>query len=247
MEKAVAFDQKRVAFAFRDADPIEIIRWGVTTLGASSLAFACSFGYEDVALVDMILKVDQNVDIFFINTHLLFSETHQVKRQLEEKYGCSFLEITPQLTLDQQSKRYGDELWKRDPNQCCSLRKVAPLKGVLSHYKGWMTGIRREQSKTRAHTEVVEWDETFGLWKLNPLAYWKEKQVWDYIHQHQIPYNPLHDQHYPSIGCYPCTQPVKPGEDPRSGRWAGFVKVECGLHPSSQKNNKLKRGKHVDV
>lgn len=240
MTKTASFDHKKIAHELKGAHPNEIIRWGVETLGASSLTLACSFGYEDVALVDMVLKVDKKVDIFFLNTNLLFSETHQVKEQLERKYGCSFIEVKPRLTLDEQSERYGDQLWKRDPHQCCSVRKVSPLQRVLSNYQGWITGIRREQSETRAYTDVVEWDRVFNLWKLNPLAYWKDQQVWDYIHQHQIPYNPMHDRNYPSIGCYPCTRPVQPGEDPRSGRWAGFAKVECGLHNPSQKKNKLK-------
>jgi phosphoadenosine phosphosulfate reductase len=101
---------------------------------------------------------------------------------------------------------------------------------VLANYQGWITGIRREQSPTRAHAEVVEWDEAFELWKFNPFAYWTESAVWDYIHTNQVPYNPMHDQNYPSIGCFPCTQPVAAGEDPRAGRWAGFAKTECGLH-----------------
>lgn len=237
MPMKVSFDHEEIAHQLKGVHPIEIIRWGVKMLGASNLSLACSFGYEDVALVDMVLRVDQSIDIFYINTDLLFPETYQVRDQLEEKYGCSFIEVKPHLTIEQQNNRYGDQLWKKDPDQCCALRKVIPLKAVLAKYKGWITGIRREQSQTRANTEVVEWDQTFGLWKWNPLAYWNDEQVWKYIRQHQIPYNPLHDQQYPSIGCYPCTRSVQPGEDSRSGRWKGFAKVECGLHQQPSKKH----------
>lgn len=235
MSKNTSFDHKKMADELKEAHPIEVIQWGVKMLGASNLTLACSFGYEDVALVDMVLKVDPAIEIFYINTDLLFPETYQVRDQLKEKYRCSFKELNPQLTLEEQNRLYGEQLWKKDPDQCCNLRKVIPLKSVLTHYKGWITGIRREQSATRANTEVIEWDQIFGLWKLNPLAYWNDEQVWAYIRQHQIPYNPLHDQHYPSIGCYPCTRSVQPGEDPRSGRWRGFAKTECGLHQQSAK------------
>lgn len=238
MPNTVTINTKQSAEELKAAHPIEIIRWGVDKLGASSLTLACSFGYEDVALVDMVSKVNTDVDIFYLDTDLLFTETQQVVVQLAEKYNLSFIKVSPALTLEEQTEQYGNELWKSNPNQCCSLRKVQPLKKTLSQYPGWITGIRREQSETRAQTEVVEWDEAFGLYKLNPLAYWKEQQVWDYIHEHQIPYNPLHDQNYPSIGCYPCTRPVKPGEDPRAGRWTGFTKTECGLHQSSNQEAK---------
>lgn len=235
MPKRVSFDHRKMAHDLREAHPVEIIRWGVEQLGASSIAFACSFGYEDVALVNMVLEVDPDIDIFYLDTDLLFSETYQVRDRIKNKYQCNFLKVRPELTLDQQNQMYGSELWKRNPNQCCSLRKVTPLRKVLANYQGWITGIRREQSNTRAQTEVIEWDRSFDLWKLNPLAYWKEEQVWDYIRQYQIPYNPLHDKNYPSIGCFPCTMPVQPGEDPRSGRWAGFAKTECGLHNTEKK------------
>lgn len=238
MMKPVISDEQKIAQQLKDVHPQEIIRWGVETLGASSMTFACSFGLEDVALVDMVSKVDKTVDIFYLDTDLLFAETYEVRDRLKEKYGLDFIRISPNLTLSEQGKIFGEALWKSHPSKCCELRKVTPLRKALAPYHGWITGIRREQSVTRAHTEVVEWDEGFGLWKLNPLAYWKTEQVWNYIHEHQIPYNPLHDQNYPSIGCYPCTKPVQPGEDTRAGRWAGFSKTECGLHGGSQKNTK---------
>ncbi|SEM68808.1 phosphoadenylyl-sulfate reductase [Lihuaxuella thermophila] len=226
---------KRVADELKNQHPIEIIRWGVEQIGVSSITLACSFGYEDVALVDMVMKVNPEVDIFYLDTELLFEETYQVRDQLSERYQKDFIRVSSVLTVEEQASEYGPELWKRDPNLCCRLRKVEPLKKNLQGYQGWITGIRREQSITRAHAEVVEWDDSFGLVKLNPLAFWKTDQVWSYIREHGIPYNPLHDQNYPSIGCFPCTRPVKPGEDPRAGRWAGFTKTECGLHNSPVK------------
>lgn len=230
MSKTGTWDVQQIANELQEAHPLDIIRWGVRNIGASSLTLACSFGFEDVALIDFISQVDEPIDIFYLDTNLLFDETYEVRDKLQKKYQLDFIRVTPDLSLDEQAQQYGKKLWKRQPNQCCKLRKVMPLKKILTSYQGWITGIRREQSKTRANTEVVEWDDRFGLWKLNPLAYWKEQQVWDYIHERQIPYNRLHDENFPSIGCYPCTREVKPGEDPRAGRWAGLAKTECGLH-----------------
>lgn len=223
---------KEGASQLKGVHPLEIIRWGVERLGCSTLTLACSFGYEDVALVDMVSKVEPKLTIFYLDTDLLFPETYQVRDQLAARYDCDFKRVCSDLSIDEQAKKYGELLWTKDPNQCCQLRKVEPLKKVLQDYQGWITGIRREQSLTRAQAEVVEWDAGFGLVKINPLAYWTSSQVWDYIHEHGIPYNPLHDQNYPSIGCAPCTQAVLPGEDPRSGRWTGIEKIECGLHNS---------------
>lgn len=214
----------------RHAHPMEVIRWGVEKLGTRHLAFACSFGCEDVALVDMLMRVDPDVDIFYLDTNLHFQETYQVRDRLMEKYQKEFIRVSPSLSLEKQQKIYGEKLWKKNPDLCCEIRKVKPLKQFLVSYGGWITGIRREQSITRAQTEVIEWDHAFELVKINPLAYWTTEQVWSYIMENQIPYNPLHDQQYPSIGCMPCTRPVKPGEDLRAGRWAESNKTECGLH-----------------
>jgi phosphoadenosine phosphosulfate reductase len=221
---------QKAAEDLRDAHPSEILAWGVRQFGTRSIALACSFGVEDVALVDMLHRIDPDVDVFYLDTDLLFPETYQTRDRLAERYGKRFIRISPELTLEQQAEGWGERLWERDPNLCCRLRKVEPLTKVLAGYSAWITGIRREQSPTRAHAEVVEWDESFGLVKLNPLAYWTHEQVWDYVWEKKVPYNPLHDRQYPSIGCAPCTRPVKPGEDVRAGRWPGFEKTECGLH-----------------
>jgi len=199
-------------------------------LFSEGVILACSFGAEDVVLVDMVCKIVESPRIFYLDTNLHFQETYDTRDRLTAKYGVEFIQVKPDLTLEQQAEKYGDKLWEREPNQCCAIRKVEPLQRILNRNKAWITGIRREQSITRANAQRVEWDSKFQLLKFNPLVEWTNEQVWEYIKTHQVPYNPLHDQHYPSIGCSVCTKPVRPGEDPRSGRWAGFTKTECGLH-----------------
>ncbi|MFF0827553.1 phosphoadenylyl-sulfate reductase [Brevibacillus sp. NPDC003359] len=197
---------------------------------AAGLILAASFGAEDVVLIDMLHKLAPTIPVFYLDTNIHFAETYDTRDKLQARYGATFIQVQPQLTLTEQAEKYGDKLWEREPNLCCEIRKVEPLKRVLSNYQAWITGIRREQSPTRANTKKVEWDEKFDLVKFNPLADWTEAQVWEYIHAHDVPYNPLHDRNYPSIGCRVCTRAVMPGQDSRSGRWAGFEKTECGLH-----------------
>ncbi|GMA64665.1 phosphoadenylyl-sulfate reductase [Alicyclobacillus fastidiosus] len=224
---------EQLAEEFEQATPQEIIAEALHR--DPNMTFACSFGAEDMVLLDMLMKVNPEANVFYLDTNVLFEETYDLRDRAVEKYGIPNLrQVLPALTLAEQAAQHGDELWKRDPNACCAIRKVTPLKQVLTEYDGWITGIRREQAPTRANAKVFEWDDKFGLVKVNPLVRWTEGQVWRYIKQNDVPYNPLHDQNYPSIGCLHCTRPVNPGEDPRSGRWAGFAKTECGLHPSAQ-------------
>lgn len=222
---------QRLSEELRHAHPIDILKWGVKRFGNRRIVLACSFGLEDIVLVDMLTRINPDVDIFYLDTDLLFKETYATRDALAKRYNRSFIRVSG-LSLEEQNKTWGPKLWKRDPHQCCSLRKVQPLKTTLQKYHAWITGIRREQAPTRAHAEVIEKDRMFGLVKLNPLAFWTQEEVWAYVRQHSIPYNPLHDRNYPSIGCHPCTRPVSSGEDPRSGRWAGLNKTECGLHPA---------------
>jgi len=196
----------------------------------ASLILAASFGAEDVILIDMLHKLAPTIPVFYLDTNIHFAETYDTRDKLQARYGMTFIQVQPQLTLAEQAEKHGDKLWEREPNLCCEIRKVEPLKRVLSNHQAWITGIRREQSPTRANTKKVEWDEKFDLVKFNPLADWTEAQVWEYIHAHDVPYNPLHDRNYPSIGCRVCTRAVMPGQDSRSGRWSGFEKTECGLH-----------------
>jgi len=213
---------------YENAPVEELLAFAVDTF--PSIVLACSFGAEDVVLVSMLQKIRPGTDIFYLDTDYHFKETYETRDRLAERYGVEFIRVRPELTPEEQAAQYGAELWKRDPNLCCNLRKVAPLTKVLGKYDAWITGIRRDQAPTRANARKVEYDVKFGLVKFNPLANWTSEDVWNYIREHNVPYNPLHDQSYPSIGCEPCTRPVAPGEDPRAGRWAGTEKIECGLH-----------------
>lgn len=197
------------------------------------VVLACSFGAEDVVLWDMMHRINPQASLFYLDTDFLFPETHAVRDRLIARYRVTaeqVIRVVPALTPAEQAKQFGDLLWVRQPDQCCQIRKVDPLTGILKNYSAWVTGIRRDQSPTRATAGLVEWDDKFGLVKFNPLAAWTNDQVWNYINTHDVPYNALHDQRYPSIGCTHCTTPVQPGADPRSGRWQSSEKIECGLH-----------------
>lgn len=220
-----------VAQHLSNANLTQILEWAIRKFG-EKLTLACSFGAEDIVLVDALQRIPggKKVDIFYLDTDLHFPETYETRDRLEERYGIRFKRVTPDLTLDEQQASYGPALWRQDPNRCCYLRKVQPLEKTLSEYDAWMTGIRREQSPTRRKAQIVEVDQRFLLTKVNPLVHWTSEDVWAYIRERDVPYNPLHDERYPSIGCAPCTRPVHEGEDLRSGRWSGFQKTECGLH-----------------
>jgi phosphoadenosine phosphosulfate reductase len=207
----------------------EVVRWGLTEF-QPKVAIASSFGAEDVALIDIAAHVRPDVRVFTLDTDFLFAETYELIDKIEQKYGICVERVKSLNTPDQQAAQFAPKLWTIDPNKCCSLRKVEPLKTKLSGLAAWVTGIRRDQAPTRANAKKIEWDQTFGLVKMNPLADWTWENVWEYIRDHNVPYNPLHEQNYPSIGCVQCTRQVQPGEDPRSGRWSGFDKKECGLH-----------------
>ncbi|MBU5443799.1 phosphoadenylyl-sulfate reductase [Paenibacillus sp. MSJ-34] len=205
-----------------------VIEWAVSAF--SNITFACSFGAEDVVIVDMLQKISPKTDIFYLDTDFHFEETYATRDRLAKRYNLEFVRGVPKLTPEQQAEQYGDELWKSDPNLCCNIRKVVPLTEILSKYDAWITGIRRDQAPTRANAKKVEYDYKFGLIKFNPIADWTSDDVWNYIRKHDVIYNPLHDNNYPSIGCSHCTRQVMPGEDPRAGRWSGKEKTECGLH-----------------
>ncbi len=213
---------------FESKTPEELLAFAVEKF--SSITLACSFGAEDVVLVDMLQKIKPGADIFYLDTDLHFKETYETRDRLEQHYGIQFVRAATSLTLDQQVEQYGEELWKTNPNQCCDIRKVDPLTSILSKYDSWITGIRRDQAPTRANAKKVEYDVKFGLVKFNPIASWTWDDVWAYIKENNVIYNPLHDNYYPSIGCEKCTRQVLPGEDPRAGRWSGSDKTECGLH-----------------
>ncbi|GJM71462.1 phosphoadenosine phosphosulfate reductase [Paenibacillus macerans] len=213
---------------FENSPPQEVIAWAVEAF--PNITFACSFGAEDVVIVDMLQKISPSTDIFYLDTDFHFKETYETRDAIAAQYNLEFVRVSPKLTPEEQAEKYGDELWKSDPNACCNLRKVEPLTRILGGYEAWITGIRRDQAPTRANAKKVEYDAKFGLVKFNPLAAWTSDDAWNYIRENKLIYNPLHDRNYPSIGCEHCTRPVMPGEDPRAGRWSGTEKTECGLH-----------------
>ena len=225
---------KALSASFESKQPQDVLAYALERY-VPNIVLACSFGAEDVVLVDMIHKINPRTKLFYLDTDFLFKETHKAKDRLIAKYGLQIeqvIQVKSLLTPEQQAAQHGEALWSRNPDQCCELRKIEPLTRVLSGYAAWITGIRRDQAPTRANAGLVEWDQKFNLVKFNPLAKWKSEDVWAYIKVHEVPYNELHDRHYPSIGCTHCTAPVMPGEDPRSGRWKDFAKTECGLHKS---------------
>lgn len=219
---------KQKAEELESATPEAILQYAIETF--PNITFACSFGAEDVVIVDMLQKISPKTDIFYLDTDFHFKETYETRDKMMEIYGMKFVEVKPAITPEEQSEQFGPELWKSDANQCCNIRKVEPLTQILSKYEAWITGIRRDQAPTRANAKKIEYDTKFGLIKFNPIANWTSEDVWSYIRENNVYYNPLHDNNYPSIGCEHCTRQVMPGEDPRAGRWAGQVKTECGLH-----------------
>ena len=218
-----------VELAAEKWSPQHTLAWAFDTFG-SRVAISSAFGAEGMVLIDIASRVRKDFRLFTIDTEFLFPETYSLMDRIEEKYGFAIERVYPQLSPKEQERIHGAALWGREPDQCCNLRKVEPLRRKLGELDAWITSIRRNQTSARAGARKVEWDSKFGLVKVNPLADWTSKQVWNYIHQHDVPYNTLHDQDYPSIGCTHCTRAVGPGEDPRTGRWPGFAKTECGLH-----------------
>lgn len=207
----------------------EVIEWGLTEFGGE-IAIASSFGAEDVVLIDMAARLAPRFRVFTLDTDFLFPETYALIDRIEQRHGITVERTRAEFSPIEQARTLGEALWTRQPDVCCNLRKVEPLTKKLAELKGWITGIRRDQSPVRANARKIEWDARFGLVKLNPLACWNWSELWQYIKANGVDYNPLHDQNYPSIGCTHCTRPVQPGEDPRAGRWSGTAKTECGLH-----------------
>jgi len=207
-----------------DLSADEVVRWALDRFHPQ-IALACSFQQEESVLLDLLFADRPEARVFALDTHVLFPATYSLWTSTEERYGTT-IERFEGPTLAEQAAEHGDELWARDPNACCAIRKVEPLSRALSGLDAWITGVRREQSPTRAGTRKVEWDVRHGLWKISPLADWTDRDVWRRINERDLPYNPLHDQGYASIGCTHCTLPGAG----RAGRWAGDDKTECGLH-----------------
>jgi phosphoadenosine phosphosulfate reductase len=216
------------------SSPQAVLRWGFENF-APSIVMATGFGPEGVVLMHFVSQIRPETIVFYLDTDLLFEHTHELREELVKRLGIRFERVHSGISLPEQALRHGDTLWDRDPDTCCQIRKVIPQRQFLKNYRAWITGIRRDQTAFRANTGLVEWDYANKMVKLNPLAAWTSDQVWEYIRAHELPYNLLHDYGYPSIGCWPCTREVAPGEDPRSGRWAGRAKTECGIHLPSMK------------
>ncbi len=220
---------QRLSEEFEGKEPQDILRWAVQEF-QPGLTLACSFGGPSgMVLLDMVMSIDPMVEIFYLDTDFLFPETYHLRDVCEARYGFKPIGFKSLLTPQEQAAKHGESLWLSDPDACCELRKVEPNQRALAGKSAWIAGMRRDQSATRREIGIVEWDSKFDLVKLNPLAAWDERQVWSYIAANDVPYNELHDRGYPSIGCTNCTKAVNPGDDPRSGRWAGLDKEECGI------------------
>ncbi|MED4226388.1 phosphoadenylyl-sulfate reductase [Neobacillus cucumis] len=208
-----------------------VLEWAYNNYADDEIVYASSFGAEAIVLIDIIQQVKPDARIVFLDTGLHFPETYEVIDKIEARFPTLKIERKqPKVTLDEQAAQYGSALWLRDANQCCNIRKVIPLRETLTAKQAWISGLRRDQSPTRANTEFLNKDDKFENIKICPLIHWTWDEVWDYIKKKDLPYNTLHDQNYPSIGCFPCTKPVGDGEDSRAGRWSGSGKTECGLH-----------------
>lgn len=215
--------------SFDHRAPQDILQWVAATAN-QRIGLGTGFGRSGLCLIDMLSKIDKSIPIFYIDTGFLFPETYALRDRLEECYGIKLLRYGSDVTMAEQTHRHGDRLWETNPDLCCRIRKVDPLAEALKHYDVWVSAIRRDQSSTRAETGVIEWNSKYDVLKINPLAHWTTSDVDRYIAKHQVPYNSLHDQGYPSIGCTYCTSKVATGEHEREGRWRGIGKTECGLH-----------------
>lgn len=221
------------------AAPGESLRWAWERFGARA-AIGTSFQGAGIVIMHLAHELGLAFPVFTLDTGLLFPETLELKKRLEERLGISIESLEPELSVAEQARLHGEALWSRDPDSCCTLRKVLPLRRRLSALDCWITGLRRDQSDARAGTGVVELHELEGLEgrhvvKLNPLARWSREQVWEHLRHHHLPWNPLHDRGYRSIGCQPCTRPAGEGAGERAGRWTGFGKTECGIHTFTRK------------
>ena len=207
----------------------DLLRWTEENFGGN---YVVASNMQDAVLVEMAAKVRPGVDVLFLDTGYHFAETIGTRDAVEQVYGVNVVNVRPELTVPQQDALHGKDLFARDPGACCGMRKVEPLSRALSGYSAWVTGIRRVEAPTRANAPLISWDKAFGLVKINPLAAWSDEDMQNYIDSNGVLVNPLVDEGYPSIGCAPCTAKPIAGADPRSGRWQGLTKTECGLHAS---------------
>ncbi len=211
-----------------DGSADEVSAWVAANFSRDAVAVACSMA--DSVLPHLVSQHIPGVDVLFLDTGYHFIETRATRDEVARALDVRVVDVLPERTVAEQDAEHGAELFARNPELCCALRKVAPLQTALSGYEVWFTGVRRDEAPTRANTPLIAWDERNGLVKVNPLAAWSFDELLDYAAAHSVPVNLLMANGYPSIGCAPCTKPVAEGEDPRAGRWAGLAKTECGLH-----------------
>jgi phosphoadenosine phosphosulfate reductase len=221
-------DHEAIAAELEQSTAEETLEWMFENFGTRHY-IACSFQKTSTITAHMASTINPEARFFYLDTDVLFEESYETRDRLAEALGIEF-DRFHNLTLEEQEAEHGPELWNRDPDACCALRKVEPMRRALSSVDCWVAGVRRADSSSRSKTPKFAWDKRFNLWKLNPLADWTERDVWNYIREHHLPYNPLHDRGYPSIGCTHCTRPVEPGGDLRDGRWTGLAKTECGIN-----------------
>ncbi len=212
-----------------EASPSEILRWAVERYHPR-LTMATAFGPEGCVILHMLAEIEPKVRVFNLDTGYQFEETLRLRDRIAERYGIEVELVRPETTVVEYEARHGGPLYGSEPDRCCHDRKIVPLRRAVVGAEACISSIRAEQSAHRARADVVGWDSKFNLVKINPLLRWTHRDVWAFVVTHDVPYNPLHDQGYPSIGCWPCTRAVKPGDDERAGRWAGQAKTECGLH-----------------
>ena len=220
---------KAVSNELETATPQEILGWAWAIYG-EKLTMATAFGAEGCALIAMLGEIAPNIHVFNLETGYQFPETLELRDRLHQKYGIKVAWVRAEESIEAMERRFDGPIYGSKPEECCRIRKVEPLKLAVKGWSAWISAIRRDQTPDRASSGIVEWDSKFDLVKINPLANWTKKDVWDYILANDVPYNPLHDRGYPSVGCWPCTKVVGAGEDDRAGRWAGLNRTECGLH-----------------
>jgi phosphoadenosine phosphosulfate reductase len=216
------------------ATPQEIVTWAVETY-FPKLTMATAFGPEGCVIIHWLAKIEPKTYVFNLETGYQFPETLALRDRIAQRYGVEVDLRRPETTVEQYEAEHGGPLYKRNPDQCCFDRKIKVLQQATGGMRAWMSGIRRDQSADRAKASIVSWDKKFNLVKISPLANWTKQEVWKLIVAEDVPYNPLHDQGYTSIGCWPCTRSVMFGEDERAGRWSGTAKTECGLHSLGEK------------
>lgn len=219
----------QAAAQLQNATPQLILRWAVQRFHPR-LTMGTAFGAEGCCLIHMLAEIEPKVRIFNLETGYQFAETLHLRERIRQRYGIEVEYIRPDLSVEEYEAEHGGPMYIHRPDQCCHDRKMVPVRRAVVGYEAWISAIRRDQTADRGKAAVVQWDRKFGLAKINPLLGWTKTDVWNFVLKNDVPYNPLHDEGYPSIGCWPCTAPVANGQDERAGRWAGSKKKECGLH-----------------